>query len=96
MSHILKYTEWQSPTGNWYANDVSDLAHGSGSWWHVPRMLQISLTDYILLLKNKYNATDFSYIKERNVLLWHWNNYNDCHKFILYINKEAKNRKFFI
>ena len=96
MSHILKYTEWQSPTGYWHATDVSDLAHGSGSWWHVPRMLQISLTDYILFLKEKYNAINFHYNLEYNVLLWDWENYNDCHKFILFINKEAQKRKFFI
>ena len=96
MSHILKYTEWQSPTGYWYANDISDLAHGSGFWWHVPRMLNIELTDYILLLKNTFNVTKFYYNIEKNVLFYQWKNYNDCHRFILYINKEAKKRQFFI
>ena len=96
MSHILKYTEWQSPTGKWYANDVSDLSSGSGFWWHVPRMLNIELTDYILFLKNNFNVTYFHYTLEHNVLIWNWDNYIDCHNFVLYVNKEAKKRQFFV
>lgn len=95
MSHLLKFTEWQSAT-RWHCNDVSDLAHGSGYWWNVPRMLGIELTDYVLLLKNEFHATDFHYNPKYNVLLWKWKNYNDCHRFTLYVNNEAKKRKFFI
>lgn len=95
MSHLLKFTEWESPSG-WHCNDVSDLAHGSGYWWNVPRMLNIELTDYILLLKDKFNAVNFTYNIEQNVLLWHWKNYNDCHAFASFVNKEAKKRKFFV
>ena len=95
MSHVLKLSEWESPTG-WHCNDVSNLAHGSGYWWNIPRMLGIELTDYILLLKDKFNATNFNYDINHNVLLWKWNSYTDCHKFVLYINREAQKRKFFI
>lgn len=95
MSHLLKYTEWQSPSGKWYTNDVSDLAHGSGYWWHIPRMMEMELTDYILFLQKEYNATNFHYKKETNVLLWDWN-YGDCHRFTLWVNREAKKRKFFV
>ena len=96
MSHLLKFSEWQSPTGKWHCNDVSDLGAGSGYWWHVPRMLGIELPKYILFLKDKFNATNFSYSIEHDLLLWDWNNYDDCHKFVLFVNKEAKKRKFFI
>lgn len=95
MSHLLKFTEWESPSG-WHCNDVSDLAHGSGYWWNVPRMLEISLTDYIILLKDTFHAFGFTYNKEANVLLWNWHNYSDCHAFVLFVNKEARKRKFFI
>lgn len=95
MAHILKLTEWESVSG-WHTNDISDLANGSGNWWNIPRMLGISLTDYILLLKNKFNATNFVYFINENVLLWSWPSYMDCHKFTLYINKEAKKRNFLI
>ncbi len=95
MSHLLKYSEWESPTG-WHCTDISDFAHGSGFWWHVPRMLDISLTDYILLLKDEFNAINFSYDIDKNVLLWKWPTYQDCHKFVLFVNREARKRKFFI
>ena len=92
MSHLMKYTEWESATG-WHCGDVSDLAHGSNFWWHPARMLNIELTDYILMLKDKFHAVNFSY--ENNVLLWNWKNYSDCHNFVLFINREAKKRSFF-
>lgn len=95
MSHLLKLTEWESPTG-WHCGDTSDLANGSGYWWHIPRMLGIELSDYIFLLKDNFHATNFSYNKEKNVLLWHWKNYADCHKFVLYVNKKSRERSFFI
>ena len=95
MAHLLKLSEWESPTG-WHCNDVSDLARGSGYWWHIPRMLDISVTDYILLLKNQYHATDFHYNPDKNVLLWKWENYSDCHSFLLMVNKKAREKKFFI
>lgn len=95
MSHLLKFSEWETVSG-WHCNDVSDLAHGSGYWWHVPRMLNIELTDYIYLLKNNFNATSFYYNIDTNVLLWKWKTYSDCHNFTLFVNKEARKRKFFI
>lgn len=95
MSHIMKYTEWESATG-WHTGDLSDLAHNSNSWWYVPRMLNMELTDYILMLKNDYNVVNFHYSPEHNVLLYKWQSYNDCHKFTLFVNKEARKRKFLI
>ncbi len=95
MSHLLKYTEWETATG-WHCNDVSDLGAGSGYWWHVPRMLGMELTDYVLLLKDKFNAKNFHYNPKYNVLLWNWESYNDCHAFVLFVNKEARKRKYFI
>ncbi len=95
MSHLLKYTEWESISG-WHCGDVSDLAHGSNYWWLPARMLNLSLTDYILMLINDFHAINFKYYKDTNLLLWHWKNYNDCHKFCLWINRKAREKKFFI
>lgn len=94
MSHLLKFTEWES-NGKWHCNDVSDLGHGSGYWWHPARMLNISLTDYVLLLKDKFHAVNFKF-PNQNILLWEWQSYSDCHKFTLFINTEARKRKYFI
>ena len=95
VKKLLKYTEWESITG-WHTGDVSDLPNGSNYWWHVPRMLNMDVVDYILMLKDKFHAIDFSYSKDKNVLLWQWKNYNDCHIFTRFVNLEARKRKYFI
>lgn len=95
MAHLMKYSEWECALG-WRAGDISDLAHNSNYWGYPAKMLGISLTDYILLLKNNFNATDFKYFKDKNLLIWRWENYNDCHRWVLWINKEARKRKFMI
>ena len=51
--HLMKYTEWESPSG-WHSGDVSDLAHMSNAWWYPARLLGLSPADYILFL-NEYN-----------------------------------------
>lgn len=94
MSHLLKFTEWEM-NGKWYTNDVNDLAHGSAYWWHPARMLNIPLTDYVLLLKNQFHAINFKFLNQK-VLTWEWQSYADCHRFTLFINKEAIKRKYFI
>lgn len=96
MSHILKYSEWQSPSGVWYCNDTSDLAGLSSKWWIPARMLGISLTDYILLLKDEFNATIVKYNSDTDILIYHWKNYADCHRFLLWINRMSKKANFII
>lgn len=95
MAHVMKYSEWQCALG-WRAGDVTDLAHNSNYWGYPAIMLGISLTDYILLLKNKFNAKNFVYVKDKNLLFWYWENYIDCHNFILFVNKTAKRTRFVI
>lgn len=94
MSHLMKYTEWESVSG-WHSGDVSDLAHNSNSWWYPARLLEMTPADYILFLKDKYHAHSFSYCEETNVLLWKWSQ-KDCHAFTLFINKMSREKKFFI
>ena len=96
MKHVLKFSEWQSGSGTWRAADVENLSGRSNAWWLPARMLNLSLTDYILLVKNKYHASNFVYFRDKNLLFWGWKNYNDCHAFVLFINREAKKRKFFV
>lgn len=96
MVHLLKYSEWQGSSGLWYAGDVSDLKNNSNAWYYVPRMLRIPLTDYILLLKDKFNINDLYYSKDKNFLMYNWKSYQDCHKFVLFVNKEARKIKFMI
>ena len=94
MSHLLKYKEWQTPYG-WETGDTSDLAHGSNTWWYPARMLNITPADYVLLLKDTYNAK-VRYFPDENLLIFHWKSYSDCMRFTKFINQEAIKRKFMI
>ena len=93
MANILHLTEWESATG-WHCGDVSALAAGSNNWWNIPRLLNISFTDYIHLLKNTYHATNFHYSAKCNVLSYCFPTQQDCRKFKNYINKFARDKKF--
>ena len=91
---LLKYKEWQSGSGMWYCNDTSKLDGGGAKWWMPARALDLSLTDFILLLKDTYKATVVSYNPTTDYLHYYWNNYADCHKFVLYINRICRNKNF--
>lgn len=93
MAHIYKMEEWES-NGKWHCGDVSALAANSNMWWYVPQILDISYTDYILLLINKYNATNLHYFKENNLLIFSFSSLADCRKFKNYVNKKAREKKF--
>lgn len=95
---IYKASEWEDAIGEWHVANTSDLAHDSAAWWIPARILNISLVDYILLLKNEYNATIKAWFPESNnnksLLLFSWKKYSDAHRFLLYINKVARNRNW--
>lgn len=90
MAHMYKVDEWRSSTGRWHCNDTKDLAGVSGKWWVPARILEMSLTDYILLLKEKFNADIESYYEPTDTLLFSWKNYSDCHRYVLFINNIAR------
>ena len=95
MANILHLTEWETPSG-WHCGDVSALAAGSNYWWNIPRLLNISMKDYILLLKNKYHATNFHYSAKCNVLSYCFSTQSDCRKFKNDINKLAREKQFVV
>lgn len=96
MAHLYKVTEWQSPSGNWYCNDTADLCGVSGKWWIPARMLNMTFTDYILMLRREYHANIVRYNESTDCLIFYWDNYADCHRYVLYINREARKRKFMV
>lgn len=99
MAHLLKVSEWT--IGNkWYVADVSDLANDSSAWWHPARMLGLSLEDYIMLLINEYHATIVKWCPESNnnksLLIFNWDKYSDAHRYLLDINRNARNKNWTI
>ena len=103
--HILHYQEWQSPTGYWHCNDVSDLAGISGYWWVPARMLGITPADFVALLVEKYQPDQisfngktllYSWKKEMAIISWTQKDYSYCHKLLLNTNKLLRDKKIMI
>ena len=94
MSHVYKAVEWQSSTGKWYVADTSDLARDSAVWWLPPFIFSLSFEDYIKMLVEKYHITSLSY--NNDVLLFSWTNHADAHRYLLDINRIARNKNFVI
>ena len=93
--HILKLSIWQG--GNrWYAGDIEDLGHGSGSWWYIPQALGVSYEDYIHLLRNTYHADFFPYQADKNVLIFSFKERNDANKFKNFVNKKSRENHFLV
>lgn len=92
MKQIIKFSEWQGGAGEWRVADTTTWT----PWWTPARILNIPVTDFVLLLKDKYNVKDFFYSKEKNLLFWSWENYNDAHSFLLFINRKARENKFYV
>ena len=84
--HQYKASEWKSGR-KWYVADVADLANDSAAWWIPARILNLSLEDFVILLKNDYNATIDGWYPESNngksLLTFSWFNYSDAHKYLL-------------
>ena len=93
---LLKYTEWQGSSGLWYCNDVSDFTSKRGLWYTPARLLEITLEDFILLLINDFKVDNISF--NNNILIYSWEkeHYSLCHKFVLWLNKKAREEKWII
>jgi hypothetical protein len=57
--------------------------------------LNITLPDYILLLKNIFRATDIQFI-ENKILVFSFDTIEDARKYKNYINKRARETNFII
>ena len=94
--NIYKASEWKSASGKWYVSNVEDLANGSGYWWIPPKIFGLSYEDYIYMLKNKYHISYIHYTVESNTLIFRWDDYENAHKYLLDINRFARQKKFTI
>lgn len=90
--HSFKCTVWKSPANIFHCGFVhpENLKRGENQWWVLARILGMSLTDYILLLKNTFNATGFSYTKEKNFLWYYWEKESDAERYKNWINSMIK------
>ena len=95
MTHVLKVVEWETASG-WLVADTSGLAAGSSDWGWIPSMLNLSITEYIHLLYDKFNVRYIKYFPECNMLHFAFASLNDARKFKNYVNKTARDRNFLI
>ena len=93
MKHLYKASQWQSSTGYWHVADTSSLAHNSAGWWIPPLIFNLSFEDYIIMLKEKYNVSRMSF---DTILLFSWEKEANAHKYLLDINRIARNKNFYI
>ncbi len=95
MAHIYKASEWQSPTGQYHVNDVEDLAGNAGMWWMPCRVLDMTPAEYVKWLTEEYEP---DYISFNKILSFSWSakNYRKAHSYLLYINRIARQKKFYV
>jgi len=99
---VFKAVEWKDGINRWHVADTSDLANDSAAWWIPARILNLPLTDFILLLKNEYKADIDGWFPESNngksllLISWSNENYSYAHKYLLYINRIARNKNWTI
>ena len=93
---LYKMTEWQDVIGYWHCNDVSNLAKGSGYWWHAPRMLGMRPVDYVEMVIKEFKPDKVHYTVEGNVFNCYWKNQADMRKFKNWINKKAREKNYHI
>lgn len=93
---LLKYSEWQSGSGRWFVNDISDLTSVRSMWWIPARLLEISLDNFILMLKNDFKVDYLTFNGKTLIYSWAEKNYSNAHKFLLFINRKAREKNFII
>ena len=94
---LYEVSEWQSTgSGLYYCNNVKDIAHGSGNWWIPARILNLTPAAFVEFLIKEYKPDKISYNEEKNFLYYAWTTPENCHKWKLYINKQARKVNYII
>jgi hypothetical protein len=91
---VLKLSEWQDDIGRWHCADISNLGNNSATWWYIPRLLNISLDNYIKLLKNDFNVSYITFFERTQMVYFYWDSQSDMRKFKNFINRKAREKNF--
>ena len=87
--HLYQMTCWQGSSGLWYVNDIKNLSGRSAKWYTPMRILDLSVEEYIDLLKT-FHAEGISYYIPSDYLYFYFTKEKDAKAFCSYINKKAK------
>ena len=93
---VWKASEWQSDSGLWHCNDVSNLAKGSSNWWHQARACNLSPAAFIEMLIRDFHPDNFYYSQDKNVLIFSFVSQIDMRKYKNWINRQARNNNYII
>lgn len=94
MAHLYKAVEWQSGSGRWYVNDVSEPSAVSSCWWTPVRILKITPAEYAKMLVQTFHAVDVKYIEEFNMLIFSFLTQEEARKYKNYINAKARRANY--
>lgn len=92
--HLYQMTTWES-NGSWHVNDVKNLSGRSAKWYTPMRILNLSIEEYIDLLINTFHAKGLKYYFTTDYLAFYFSKEKDAKAFCSYINKKAKNSKYY-
>ena len=95
MSHILKLSEWECG-GRYYVGDVEELGKGSGTWWYLPNLLNLSPVDFVKMLIDKYKVSYIKYNTRSDVLIYAFDSLPAARSYKNAINKIARTKNFVI
>lgn len=88
----LKMAEWETPTEVFMVN-FPDLVGKEKVWMLPMRLMKLSLKDFAITIKTKYNANLTFYKGEDGHFSWlgySFNTLEDCRKYKNYINRLAR------
>ena len=103
--HLYKSEIWQDGAGHWHVADTHDLAHDSSIWVHPARLLDMTGAEFAKYLIDTWKVDHIHYFikdeykhdpKHCGLLYFYWNDYNQAHKYQLYINKIARHKNWTI
>lgn len=96
MAHLLRYSEWQGADNYWHCNDVEDLRHGSGYWWHPARMLGLTPAAYLKKVIDEFQPDEVHHSDDCSYVGWKWKSQTQMRKFKNWINAEARKHQFYL
>ncbi len=91
--HLYQMTTWES-NGKWSVNDVKNLSGRSAKWYTPMRILDISIEEYINLLKS-FNAQGLYYYAPTDYLSFFFLKEKDAKAFCSYVNKKARSINYY-
>lgn len=91
-----KVTEWKSAGGDWHVAYTQEFTSDYSKWWFIARVLGVTLPEFVELLVNKYKVSNIEILHtvDGDMLYYTWDNdrYTFAHKFLLDVNRNARNK----